>query len=195
MVSPLSQVSRLLRIQYEAGSGRNKRFKVFTVERLGFGVASARRLWVNEAVDAIDLEILEHLQANARLSLSELGRLVHLSQPAASDRVRKLEESGVIIGYSARIDTTKLGFPLLAFVRMRYDYSDSKPLRQLIGQLPEILECHHVTGEDCYIFKVTATSMEDLEALTKRIATLGPTTTSVVYSTLLSHRSVQAKDE
>lgn len=143
-------------------------------------------------MDAVDLEILRHLQANGRMSLSELGRLVHLSQPATSERVRKLEETGVIEGYGVRVDTAKLGLPLLAFVRMRYERSDSKVLQQLIEKTPEILECHHVTGEDCYIFKVAARSMEHLEQLTARIGSLGATTTSVVYSTFLSHRPLNS---
>jgi Lrp/AsnC family transcriptional regulator, leucine-responsive regulatory protein len=145
-------------------------------------------------MDQIDLEILEHLQRNARLSLSELGRIVHLSQPAASERVRKLEESGAIRGYGARVDSAKVGLPLLAFVRMRYERSDNKPLHRLIEEMSEILECHHVTGEDCYIFKLAARSMEHLESLTKAIGALGPTTTSLVYSSPLTHRPLRATE-
>jgi Lrp/AsnC family leucine-responsive transcriptional regulator len=102
-------------------------------------------------MDGIDLEVLRHLQQDGRLNLSELGRLVHLSHSAVSERVRKLEDLGVIQGYAARLDMAKLGWPLLAFVRLRHESSDSAALLRLIENAPEIVECHHVTGEDCYI--------------------------------------------
>ncbi len=120
-------------------------------------------------MDEIDLETLRHLQVNARLSLSELGRLVHLSRSAVSDRVRKLEDHGVIQGYGARIDTAKLELPLPAFVRLRPESSDSRALPQLIEGIPEIVECDHVTGGDCYIFTLAARSMKHMKSLTKRV--------------------------
>src|SRR4051812_12284289 len=99
--------------------------------------------------DAVDWQILAALQADARVSFSELGRQVGLTQPAVAERVRRLEEAGVIVGYRAEVDLGKLGFGLLAF--MRCVLRDQRPADShtlgLIRGMPEVLECHHVTGD------------------------------------------------
>ena len=136
-------------------------------------------------LDQIDWQILEALQRNARMTYAELGRTVALSAPAVADRVRRLEESGVIRGYRADLDLEKLGRPIRALVRVRYPSGDYTPFRQAIGQHPEILECHHVTGEDCFVVIVSACSMHDLEQTVGHLARLGSTTTSLVFSTLV----------
>jgi Lrp/AsnC family transcriptional regulator, leucine-responsive regulatory protein len=139
-------------------------------------------------LDEMDWRILVELQQDGRLPWSELGRRVHLSAPAVADRVRRLEDAGVIAGYRAVVDHTKVGFPLLAYVRVRYANGDAAPFHKAIRSSPEVLECHHVTGEDCYVLKVVARSMPDLERVTGALARLGGVTTSLVFSTVLDGR-------
>jgi Lrp/AsnC family transcriptional regulator, leucine-responsive regulatory protein len=139
-------------------------------------------------LDDIDWAIVGHLQQEARISLSELGRRVKLSPSATTERVRQLESAGVITGYHAAIDLAKAGYPVLAIVRLKYPGSYHEPLRRLLAERHEILECLRTTGDDCYTLKVAATSMEHLESLVDELAGFGSTTTSVVYSQTLPHR-------
>lgn len=143
-----------------------------------------------ESLDHIDWQLLEALQADGRASYADLGRLVALSPSAVTERVRRLEEAGVITGYAAEVDPDKLGLTITAFVRLRYPSGNYKPFRDLLGTTPEIGEAHHVTGEDCFVLTVRARSMQHLETVTGRIAGLGPVTTSVVYSSPLPRRAV-----
>ncbi|MEU3313872.1 Lrp/AsnC family transcriptional regulator [Streptomyces sp. NPDC006656] len=139
-------------------------------------------------LDDIDWAIIEQLQQEARLSLSELGRRVKLSPSATTERVRTLESLGVITGYHATVDLTKVGYPVLSVVRLKYPGNRHQPLHRLLAERREILECLRTTGDDCYTLKVAATSMEHLETLVDELAGLGSTTTSVVYSRPLPHR-------
>ncbi|MBX9426589.1 MULTISPECIES: Lrp/AsnC family transcriptional regulator [Streptomyces] len=140
--------------------------------------------------DATDWRILEALQSEGRASFAELARTVSMSPSAVTDRVRRLEEAGVITGYTAIVDQDRLGLPILAFVRLRYPHGNYKPFHDLLGTTPEILEAHHVTGDDCFVLKVAARSMRHLEEITGKISTLGAVTTSVVYSSPLPRRSL-----
>ncbi|MYS39693.1 winged helix-turn-helix transcriptional regulator [Streptomyces sp. SID5998] len=139
-------------------------------------------------LDDIDWAIIEQLQREARISLSELGRRVKLSSSATTERVRNLESLGVITGYHASVDLAKVGYPVLAVVRLKYPGNRHQPLRRLVAERREILECLRTTGDDCYTLKVAATSMEHLERLVDELAGLGSTTTSVVYSHTLLYR-------
>ncbi|MES4888714.1 Lrp/AsnC family transcriptional regulator [Streptomyces sp. NPDC096012] len=141
-------------------------------------------------IDQIDMRILEALQQDGRASYAELARTVSMSASAVTERVRRLEESGVIRGYSAVVDPQQLGLGILAFVRLRYPTGNYKPFHDLVATTPEIIEAHHVTGEDCFVLKVLAGSMRHLETTTGRIAGLGSVTTSVVYSSPLSDRAI-----
>lgn len=138
--------------------------------------------------DKVDTAILHALQANGRQSTAELARTVNMSHSATAERVRRLEEADVISGYTARIDPERLGYSVLAFVRLRYPSSDYKPLHKLLAGLSEVVEAHHVTGDDCFIMKVVATDMKHLEQISGRIGGLGSVTTSVVYSSALPPR-------
>ncbi|MEU9292667.1 Lrp/AsnC family transcriptional regulator [Streptomyces sp. NPDC048266] len=140
--------------------------------------------------DATDWRILEALQSEGRASFAELARTVSMSPSAVTERVRRLEEAGVITGYTAIVDQDRLGLPILAFVRLRYPHGNYKPFHDLLGTTPEILEAHHVTGDDCFVLKVAARSMRHLEEITGKISTLGAVTTSVVYSSPLPRRSL-----
>ncbi|MFE3991685.1 Lrp/AsnC family transcriptional regulator [Streptomyces goshikiensis] len=139
-------------------------------------------------LDEIDWEIIGQLQREARISLSELGRRVKLSSSATTERVRNLESLGVITGYHATVDLAKVGYPVLAVVRLKYPGNHHKPLHRLLTERREILECLRTTGDDCYTLKVAATSMEHLETLMDELAGFGSTTTSVVYSRTLPYR-------
>jgi Lrp/AsnC family leucine-responsive transcriptional regulator len=119
---------------------------------------------------------------------------VKKSMPASAvtERVRRLEASGVITGYAAVVDPERLGLPILAFVRLRYPTANYKPFHDLVAGTPEIIEAHHVTGEDCFVLKVVARSMRHLEQTTGRIAGLGAVTTTIVYSSVLTGRPLTA---
>ncbi|MGW2342246.1 Lrp/AsnC family transcriptional regulator [Streptomyces sp. NPDC001661] len=143
-----------------------------------------------DSLDATDLRLLEALQRNGRASYAELARAVSMSPSAVTERVRRLEESGVVTGYSAVVSPEALGLDILAFVRLRYPTGNYKPFHDLLDTTPEIVEAHHVTGEDCFVLKVVARSMRALEHTTGRIATLGSVTTSIVYSSPLPGRSI-----
>lgn len=139
-------------------------------------------------LDDVDWAIIGQLQREARISLSELGRRVNLSPSATTERVRNLESLGVITGYHAVVDLAKVGYPVLAVVRLKYPGNRHRPLHLLLAERREILECLRTTGDDCYTLKVAATSMGHLETLVDELAGFGSTTTSVVYSQTLSRR-------
>lgn len=139
-------------------------------------------------LDDIDWAIIGELQQEARISLSELGRRVKLSPSATTERVRQLESLGVISGFHAAVDLAKVGYPVLAVVRLKYPGNHHQPLRRLLAERREILECLRTTGDDCYTLKVAATSMEHLEKIVDELAGFGSTTTSVVYSQTLPYR-------
>lgn len=139
-------------------------------------------------LDDVDWAILEHLQREARLSLSELGRRVGLGASATAERVRRLESSGVVTGFHAAVDLAKAGYPVLAVVRLKYPGNRHQPLHRLVADRREILECLRTTGDDCYTLKVAATSMAHLETVVDELAGLGSTTTSVVYNQVLGYR-------
>lgn len=142
------------------------------------------------ALDGIDTAILDALQANGRRSVAELAREVAMSHSAVAERVRRLEEQGVIRGYAAVVDPERLGYEILAFLRLRYPSSRYEPLHRLLAETPEVVEAHHVTGDDCFVLKVLATSMRHLERVAGRIGALGSVTTSVAYSSVLERRTV-----
>lgn len=139
-------------------------------------------------LDKVDTAILSRLQANGRQSIAELARSINMSQSAAAERVRRLEESGIISGYGAIVDPVSLGFTIMAYLRLRYPSSRYEPLHDLLADTPEVIEAHHVTGDDCFIMKVVATTMGHLEQVSGRIGTLGSVTTSVVYSSTMPPR-------
>ncbi|GAA4786361.1 Lrp/AsnC family transcriptional regulator [Streptomyces sanyensis] len=140
--------------------------------------------------DATDRRILAVLQAQGRIGFTQLAREVAMSASAVTERVRRLEDAGVITGYAAVVEPERLGLPILAFVRLRYPNGNYKPFHDLLETTPEVVEAHHVTGDDCFVLKVTARSMRHLEEVSGRIGALGSVTTSVVYSSPLPRRAV-----
>ena len=141
-------------------------------------------------LDDTDWQILSVLQRDGRVSFADLARQVAMSPSAVAERVRRLEEAGVITGYQAVVSPERVGLDILAFVRLRYPTGNYRPFHALLESTPEIVEAHHVTGEDCFVLKVVARSMRHLEAVTGRISGLGPVTTSVVYSSPMARRDL-----
>jgi len=145
---------------------------------------------VDVVLDRTDWRLLAELQRDGRASYAELARAVAMSASAVAERVRRLEEAGVIAGYRATVDPERVGMTVMAFVRLRYPTGNYRPFHAMLETTSEIVEAHHVTGEDCFVLKVLARSMRHLEEITGRIAGLGPVTTSVVYSSPLPGRPI-----
>ena len=145
---------------------------------------------VDVALDRTDWRLLDELQRDGRASYADLARVVAMSPSAVAERVRRLEEAGVIAGYRATIDPERVGLSVMAFVRLRYPNGNYRPFHALLDSTPEVIEAHHVTGEDCFVLKVIVRSMRHLEEVTGRISGLGAVTTSVVYSSPLVGRAV-----
>lgn len=147
-------------------------------------------------VDATGRRILRELQEDGRIALAELARRVSLSPPAVADRLRRLEAAGVISGYTARVSPRALGYGLLGFVRLALpaDVRRELLISSLAGER-RILECHHITGDDCFLLKVCARDPADLEDLLGKLAPLGTISTSIVLSSPLGDRPVLPPDD
>jgi Lrp/AsnC family leucine-responsive transcriptional regulator len=139
-------------------------------------------------LDETDWVILRELQRDGRISFTELARRAKLSTSAATDRVRRLESGGVIQGYRASVDLAAVGIPLLAVVRLKYHGNRHKPFFDYLEANPHLLECLRITGDDCYIVKIGATSITQLQDFVDDLARFGDTATSVVYSETLPRR-------
>jgi Lrp/AsnC family transcriptional regulator, leucine-responsive regulatory protein len=141
-------------------------------------------------LDTTDIELLQELQINARLSLAELGRRVGLSPPAVADRLERLEEAGVIGAYRAEIDPRTLGYDLTVVLRIRPAPRELKKVAELAQRTPEVVECHRITGDDCYLMKAYVRDVDHMEEVIDRFAIYGQTTTSIVQSSPVPRRSV-----
>jgi Lrp/AsnC family leucine-responsive transcriptional regulator len=139
-------------------------------------------------IDGLDWAILQELQRDGRMRLAELGRRVGLGASSTAERVHRLEETGVIRGYRAVLDLERLGHPVLAFIRVRMTHPERAPFARVIEERPEVIACHHVTGDDCYLVRVVARSIGHLEEVAHALAGHGSTTTSLVFSTLVEGR-------
>ncbi|HVX29721.1 MAG TPA: Lrp/AsnC family transcriptional regulator [Nitrolancea sp.] len=144
----------------------------------------------NGVLDELNNRILIELQCEPRLTMAELGRRVGLSSPAVTERVRRLEEAGVIRGYRLDVDPAALGLPLAAYVRVRPHTGQLSRIAELARSIPEIVECHRVTGEDCFIMKVYIPAMDQLDRLLDRFLVYGSTTTSIIQSSPVPLRAV-----
>jgi len=150
----------------------------------------AGMLAVPVMIDEIDRKILRELQDDARTSYAELGRRVGLTTPAVIERVRKLEDAQIITGYHAMIDTAKVGLPILAFLRMSITGVDYSHIIEVAEESNEILECHRGTGGDSFIMKVAVSSVEHLQQVIDKLTPYGITTTAIVLSSPVKHRTV-----
>jgi Lrp/AsnC family leucine-responsive transcriptional regulator len=142
------------------------------------------------ALDTTDLELLHELEIDARLSLAELGRRVGLSPPAVADRLERLEEEGVIGAYRAEIDPRALGYELAVVLRIRPAPRELKKVAELARRTPEVVECHRITGDDCYLMKAHVRDVDHMEEVIDRFAIYGQTTTSIVQSSPVPRRGL-----
>jgi Lrp/AsnC family leucine-responsive transcriptional regulator len=139
-------------------------------------------------IDAVDHLLLGELQADGRLSLAELGRRVGLSAPAVADRLRRLERSGVITGYGADVDPRALGYTLSAIMRIRPTARLIPKVAELARETPEVVECHRITGEDCFFMKLHVRHVQHLEEVIDSFILYGQTTTSIIQSSPVARR-------
>jgi Lrp/AsnC family transcriptional regulator, leucine-responsive regulatory protein len=143
-----------------------------------------------KGIDETNRRLLSELQDNARLSLAELGRRVGLSPPAVGERLTRLEEVGVITGYSARVDPRALGYALSAVIRIRPAPREIKKVAELAQRTAEVVECNRITGEDCFLFRLHLRDVEHLEEVIDRFVPYGQTTTSIVQSSPVPARGL-----
>jgi len=139
-------------------------------------------------MDSFGRKLLDELQNNARLSVAELGRRVGLSPTATAERMKQMEEVGILHGYTIDIDREALGLEVMAFIRMSCGGQNYHRLLDYVQTLEEVRECHHLTGGDDFLLKVTTTSMGDLEALIEALLPYGNPVTSLVLSTPVERR-------
>jgi Lrp/AsnC family leucine-responsive transcriptional regulator len=132
--------------------------------------------------DARNVQLIRLLQADPRASVSELARRVGMSAPAAKERLLRLEEAGVIRGFRLELDPVALGLPVTVYVRVRPTAGQLQKVIELAQSLPQVVECHRITGEDCFIVKVHLDAIENLDQILDRFLVFGQTTTSVVQS-------------
>ncbi|BEP62099.1 Lrp/AsnC family transcriptional regulator [Variovorax sp. V213] len=141
---------------------------------------------LNPTLDAHDTRILAELQSDARLTMAELGRRVHLSQPAVTERVKKLEAAGVISGYRATVNLGKLGYGIRAIIRVgRADYAR---VVELVQQTPECVNAYNVTGDDSWILEIAVIDVSHLDAVVTRFCILTETATSIILNPAREHQ-------
>jgi Lrp/AsnC family leucine-responsive transcriptional regulator len=141
-----------------------------------------------ELLDATNRRIVKELQADARLTIAELGRRVSLSAPAVAERVQRLEREGVITGYHASVDPKALGYALAVVVRVAPATRQLQRIPEIARETPEVVECHRITGEDCFFLKLHLRSIDDLEEILDRFTPYGRTTTSIIHSSPVERR-------
>ncbi|CAM5207932.1 HTH-type transcriptional regulator LrpC [Castellaniella defragrans] len=141
-------------------------------------------------LDSRNVKLLKLLQDDPRISLSELARRIGMSPPAVRERVQRLEETGIIRGYRLELDASSLGYPILAFVRVRPMPGALPKIAALAERLPQVTECYRITGEDCFLIKVHFDSLDNLDRILDQFLVFGQTTTSIVQSVSVAPRSL-----
>lgn len=134
-------------------------------------------------LDEINRRLLAELSDEPRMAMSALARRVKMSAPAVTERVQRLERAGVITGYRLEVDPAALGLPVTAFARIRPAAGQLSKVAELARSLPQVTECHRITGEDCFLIKVHAPAVQELETLLDQFLIYGQTVTSIVVST------------
>ncbi|WP_195940834.1 Lrp/AsnC family transcriptional regulator [Romboutsia sp. 1001713B170131_170501_G6] len=141
-------------------------------------------------MDATDHRIIDILQQDGRISMKDLGKIVGLTSPAVSERVKRLEESGIIEGYKAIVNPDALGRVIKAFIHISLPSNKYEEFINVARQDPRIVECHHVTGDDCSLLKVVVRDMYELENVIDAIKKIGSTKTSVILSTPIQAKAI-----
>lgn len=140
-------------------------------------------------LDATDRQLLVALTDNARISLADLGRMLGMSPQSAADRLRRLEDVGVLAGFTAKLDPEALGLSVGAYIRVRPAMGELPRVAALLKDIPEIVECDRVTGDDCFIAKVFVARIEDLERVIDRLLPYAQTNTSIIQSSPVLRRA------
>jgi Lrp/AsnC family leucine-responsive transcriptional regulator len=143
-------------------------------------------------LDEVDRQIIGELAQDGRISFAELGRRVSLSSPAVTERVRRLEQIGVITGYRAEIDPRALGYSITAIVRVKPAVRQLSKIAALAAEIPQIEECLRITGEDCFYMKLHLGAIEELPSVLDQFLLYGETTTSIVNATPVPRRQPPA---
>ena len=141
-----------------------------------------------DRVDETDQKLLDALAVNSRLSLKELAQAAGMSSPSAAERLRRLEERGIIRAFTIDIDPAALGYPLQAIVRVRPLPGQLHIVEKLIQEIPEFIECDKVTGDDCFIARLVVRSMGELDGILDKIAERAETNTSMIKSSPVKRR-------
>ena len=141
-------------------------------------------------MDKIDYKIIELLQKNARYPLKHLAEEVYLSTPAVSARIEKLENAGVITGYTAQVDPLKLGYNIKAFINLEMTPTQKAEFYPFIAQCPNVLECNCITGKYSMLIKVAYHTTLELDAFIGKLQKFGNTETQIVFSTAVEHRGI-----
>ena len=139
-------------------------------------------------LDSIGWSLLNDLQENARLPYAELGRRVGLSLPAVAERIRRMEDSGIILGYRAEVSPERIGFAMTVFIQLQTAAHHYAEIEACVEAMPEVLECHHITGVDSFLIKAVVDSRAHLERVVSHLSAFGQTTTSLVLSTPVSRK-------
>jgi len=147
-----------------------------------FGTAS-------RVLDAVNIQILTALQADPRLPTAKLARQLRMSPPAVAERVQRLREAGVIVGCRLELDPRALGLPVTAYVRIRPSPGQLSNVAELARRTAEVVECHRITGEDCFLLKIYVAEVTRIEKILDRFLAYGQTTTSIVQSSPVPLRS------
>jgi Lrp/AsnC family transcriptional regulator, leucine-responsive regulatory protein len=147
-----------------------------------------RLRYENGEIDAVDARILAALVDDARASVAVLARLVGLSAPTVSERIARLEDAGVIEGYTLTISPKALGLPIAAWLRIRPIPGQLQKVAEILRELPEIVECDRITGEDCFIARAHVASIGALEKLTDQVIPFATTNTSIIQSSPIKRR-------
>jgi Lrp/AsnC family transcriptional regulator, leucine-responsive regulatory protein len=147
------------------------------------------RLWFeNGGLDQIDAELLTTLATDGRITIADLARKVGMSPPSIAERIKRLEEAQVILGYGARINPVALGLPLAVHIRVRPMPGMLGKLAALLNKLPAIVECDRITGDDCFVARAHVASVQELEKLIDQIIPLGTTNTAIIQSSPVERR-------
>lgn len=133
-------------------------------------------------MDSINRKIIAALQENARLSYAELGKRVHLSAPAVAERIRKLEQEGVLTGFTVGVDLDTLGYPIVAWVQCKVFRTQERAFKALVLECDAVVECHNVTGEQAFLIKLAVASMGKLDAILEAFCDYSDTNTMMVLS-------------
>ena len=142
-------------------------------------------------LDKTGWDILQALQKDGRISYRELGKEVGLSTPAVSERVRKLEENGIIRGYQAVLDLERLGRPITAFTSVKTNPEKNPNLIKFVEESPAVLEAHYITGDASFLLKIAVASIKEMEQLIQSISHYGATSTSIVMSTYAEGKTLR----